>query len=67
LAVTASNNAQSAQAKQAAQTSQPGDMRLLTLPTGKPLDRHGLYVNFAHGFAFDPHSREWRAEVLCSG
>ena len=29
-------------------------MRLLTLPTGKPLDRHGLYVNFAHRFAFDP-------------
>jgi hypothetical protein len=56
LAVRVSNNAQSAQARQAAETYQPGDMRLLTLPIGKPLDRHGLYVNFAHYFAFDPAS-----------
>ena len=32
----------------------PGDDVLLTLPTGRRLDRHGFYVNFAHRFAFDP-------------
>jgi hypothetical protein len=33
---------------------QPGDDVLLTLPTGKPTDRHGVYVNFAHRFAYQP-------------
>jgi len=32
----------------------PGDDFLFTLPTGRRLDVHGLYVNFAHRFAFDP-------------
>lgn len=33
---------------------QPGDDVLFTLPTGRRLARHGLYVNFAHRFPFDP-------------
>ncbi len=33
---------------------QPGDDVLITLPTGRPTDRHGVYVNFAHRFAYDP-------------
>jgi mono/diheme cytochrome c family protein len=33
---------------------QPGDDWLLSLPTGRRLDRHGLYLNFAHRFALDP-------------
>ena len=33
---------------------QPGDDRLFTLPTGRRLDRHGVYVNFTHRFAYDP-------------
>jgi mono/diheme cytochrome c family protein len=33
---------------------EPGDDSLLTLPTGRRLDPQGLYVNFAHRFAFDP-------------
>jgi mono/diheme cytochrome c family protein len=31
-----------------------GDDWLMTLPTGRPVARHGLNVNFAHRFAFDP-------------
>jgi mono/diheme cytochrome c family protein len=33
---------------------QPGDDRLMTLPTGRPVQEHGLYVNFSHRFAFQP-------------
>lgn len=33
---------------------QPGDDLLVSLPTGRRLDSHGLYVNFTHRFAFDP-------------
>jgi len=33
---------------------QPGDDRLFSLPTGRRLDRHGIYVNFTHRFAYDP-------------
>ncbi len=33
---------------------QPGDDRLFSLPTGRRLDRHGVYVNFTHRFAYDP-------------
>jgi Membrane bound beta barrel domain (DUF5777) len=33
---------------------QPGDDRLMTLPTGRPVQEHGLFVNFAHRFAFQP-------------
>ena len=33
---------------------EPGDDSVFTLPTGRRLDAHGLYVNFTHRFAFDP-------------
>jgi len=36
------------------QVYEAGDDYLLSLPTGRKLDRHGLYVNFNHRFAFDP-------------
>jgi hypothetical protein len=34
-------------------TYEAGDDQLLTLPTGRPLERHGLYVNFTHRFPFE--------------
>lgn len=33
---------------------EPGDDKLVSLPTGRRLQRHGLYLNFTHRFAFDP-------------
>jgi mono/diheme cytochrome c family protein len=33
---------------------EPGDDVLVSLPTGRPTDRHGVYVNFAHRFVYDP-------------
>jgi mono/diheme cytochrome c family protein len=33
---------------------QPGDDVLVSLPTGKATDRHGVYVNFAHRFPYQP-------------
>ena len=33
---------------------EPGDDVVFSLPTGRRLDRHGFYVNFAHRFPFDP-------------
>ncbi len=32
---------------------QPGDDLLFSLPTGRPLDRHAVDVNFTHRFAYD--------------
>ena len=32
----------------------PGDDVLVSLPTGRPTDRHGVYVNFAHRFPYAP-------------
>ncbi len=32
---------------------QPGDDVLMSLPTGRPVDEHGLYVNFTHRFPYD--------------
>lgn len=32
---------------------QPGDDVLFTLPTGRPVDEHGVYVNFSHRFVYD--------------
>jgi hypothetical protein len=32
---------------------QPGDDVLFTLPSGRPTDRHGVYINFTHRFPFD--------------
>jgi mono/diheme cytochrome c family protein len=31
----------------------PGDDVLVSLPTGKTTDRHGVYINFTHRFAYD--------------
>lgn len=31
-----------------------GDDVLFSLPTGRPVARHGMYVNFAHRFPYDP-------------
>lgn len=45
--MTAKENAQS-------KVYEPGDDRIFSLPTGRRLDRHGLYINFSHRFAFDP-------------
>lgn len=33
---------------------EPGDDVLMTLPTGRRLDKGGFYMNFTHRFAFDP-------------
>lgn len=33
---------------------EPGDDVLISLPSGRPTARHGVYVNFAHRFAYDP-------------
>jgi cytochrome c553 len=33
---------------------EPGDDVLFSLPTGRAVDEHGWYVNFAHRFPFDP-------------
>jgi len=46
-------------ATQAAESTQPkvytpGDDFLLSLPTGRRLDRHGFYVNFTHRFVYTP-------------
>jgi len=32
---------------------QPGDDVLFSLPTGRPVDEHGVYVNFSHRFVYD--------------
>jgi cytochrome c553 len=32
---------------------QPGDDVLFSLPTGRAVDEHGLYVNFSHRFPYD--------------
>jgi mono/diheme cytochrome c family protein len=32
---------------------QPGDDVLFTLPTGRPVDKHAVIVNFSHRFAYD--------------
>jgi hypothetical protein len=33
---------------------QPGDDLLVSLPTGRPTERHGVYVNFTHRFPYQP-------------
>src|SRR6202453_3239555 len=32
----------------------PGDDSLFSVPTGRRLERHGFYVNFAHRFPYEP-------------
>jgi cytochrome c553 len=33
---------------------EPADDLLFSLPTGREVDRHGIYVNFTHRFPYDP-------------
>lgn len=33
---------------------EPGDDQIFSLPTGRRLDRHGFYINFAHRFPYSP-------------
>jgi Membrane bound beta barrel domain (DUF5777) len=40
--------------KTAAKIYTPGDDSLFSVPTGRRLERHGLYVNFTHRFPFEP-------------
>jgi hypothetical protein len=39
--------------KKTATVYKPGDDRLFNLPTGRPLERHGFYINFTHRFPFE--------------
>jgi mono/diheme cytochrome c family protein len=43
-----------AEVKQAAKVYTPADDYLFSLPTGRRLDRHGLYLNFTHRFPYTP-------------
>jgi mono/diheme cytochrome c family protein len=40
---------------------QPGDDVLFSLPTGRPTDRHGVYINFNHRFPFDSAFQGFRS------
>ncbi len=46
--------ASAAQAPQEAKLYTPPDDYLFSLPTGRRLDRHGLYLNFTHRFVYTP-------------
>lgn len=50
--VSASGQAQET-AGTAGKIYEPGDDVLFSLPTGRAVDEHGLYVNFAHRFPYD--------------
>lgn len=41
-------------AQENAKVYTPADDFLYSLPTGRRLERHGIYINFTHRFAFDP-------------
>jgi len=43
-----------AEVKQMAKVYTPADDYLFSLPTGRRLDRHGLYLNFTHRFPYTP-------------
>jgi hypothetical protein len=40
--------------KKTVKAYEPADDYLFSLPTGRRLDRHGLYLNFTHRFAYTP-------------
>lgn len=40
-------------AAEAGNVYEPADDLLFSLPTGREVDKHGLYVNFTHRFAYD--------------
>lgn len=42
------------QSPSAAELYTPADDYLFSLPTGRKLDRHGLYLNFTHRFVYTP-------------
>jgi hypothetical protein len=42
------------ESKQMAKVYTPADDYLFSLPTGRRLDRHGLYLNFTHRFPYTP-------------
>ena len=50
LASTGGNSAQQINTK----IYQPGDDVLMSLPTGRLTERHGVYVNFTHRFPYQP-------------
>jgi mono/diheme cytochrome c family protein len=50
----ATTNVPNQQGKPPSNIYQPGDDVLVSLPTGRPTDRHGVYVNFAHRFPYQP-------------
>jgi mono/diheme cytochrome c family protein len=47
------SNAQEAAGGNAGKIYEPGDDVLFSLPTGRAVDEHGIYVNFAHRFPYD--------------
>ncbi len=49
-----SSSGQAAQQATASGIYRAGDDVLVSLPTGRPVDRHGAYFNFSHRFAYDP-------------
>jgi mono/diheme cytochrome c family protein len=51
---TSSSNGSPAETQQNPTIYTPGDDLLISLPTGRPTDRHGLYVNFTHRFPYSP-------------
>lgn len=51
LRKASSGNSQPAK-KQKRKLYSPGDDVVFTLPTGRPIAKHGLYVNFAHRFPY---------------
>jgi len=53
-ATSSSATGSSEQAKSKPNIYEPGDDVVVSLPTGRPTDRHGVYVNFAHRFPYDP-------------
>jgi mono/diheme cytochrome c family protein len=53
-AVTQQASAAAGPAQKKPSVYTPGDDVVFTLPTGRPIDRHGVYVNFTHRFAYDP-------------
>jgi Membrane bound beta barrel domain (DUF5777) len=50
----ASTAPEAGEQKETAKVYKPGDDRLFSLPTGRPLERHGMYINFTHRFPFEP-------------
>lgn len=46
--------AAASEARENAKIYTPADDYLFSLPTGRRLERHGIYVDFTHRFAFDP-------------